>query len=67
MKENKDLKIDMSVFEETEKFLKKITEKYNWKFNEKGELVDMNTNKVIMNEKIMKEYKEKEKNNGKHE
>ena len=67
MKENNNIKLDMSLIEQAQKFIKEVTEKYNIGFNEKGELIDLKTNKVLVNDKIIKEHMEKENKDGKQE
>ena len=58
MKEN-DFEKFNNVIKEADELIKEIFTKMNWKFNEKGEIVDIKTNKVILTkeqyEKMKKE------------
>ena len=58
MKEN-DFEKFNNMIKEADELIKEIFTKMNWKFNEKGEIVDIKTNKVILTkeqyEKMKKE------------
>ena len=58
MKEN-DFEKFNNVIKEADELIKEIFTKMNWKFNDKGEIVDIKTNKVILTkeqyEKMKKE------------
>ncbi len=60
MKEN-DFEKFSNMMKEAEKLIKEIFTKMNWEFNEKGEIVDKKTNKVVLTKEQYEKMKKEKK------